>query len=144
MAKIIDTKVDSRKFNKSSYFLKIVFLGIFLGLAFYGLFFIINKYTSVDIASNVATILIATIGVILMAANRLPRPLLITVSSAVLLWDLAGWLTGLSWLESILYSVLLYVLSYVMFSWFARYSRTVPVLVFTVIAVIIIRIIIIL
>ena len=79
-----------------------------------------------------------------MTTNRLPRPLLITVASAVLLWDLAGWLTGLSWLESILYSVLLYALSYVMFSWFARYSRTVPVVIFTVFAVIIIRIIIIL
>lgn len=48
------------------------------------------------------------------------RPLLIVIAAAITLWGLAGWTSGLSWLEAILWSAILFAISYVVFLWLAR------------------------
>ncbi|MBC7943628.1 hypothetical protein H7X68_03975 [Candidatus Saccharibacteria bacterium] len=90
---------------------------------------------SIELSGNIANILVATIGLAVLVRLRALRPLIIAVAAAIVLWGLAGWTNGLVWGEVVFWSALLYSLSYVLFSWISRYSRSVPVLVAVVIVV---------
>jgi hypothetical protein len=75
-----------------------------------------------------------------MVTMRMPRPIIIVISSAATLWGMATWTIGLSLGEIIAWEVALYALAYVLFSWVSRYSRFVPVLMFMIAIVVITRI----
>ncbi len=96
---------------------------------------------SVSIAGNVAGILVATIGLGILVRLQVLRPLIIAISTAILLWGLSGWTEGLGWAEIIAWSSILYGLSYVLFSWVSRYTRSVPVLVSAIVIVVLARIV---
>jgi hypothetical protein len=67
---------------------------------------------------------------------KMVRPLIISVSSAAVLWGLAVWTHDLFWLEAILWCVVLYAIAYLLFSWIARYLLIRPVL-FAMLAIIV-------
>ena len=48
------------------------------------------------------------------------RPLLVALAAAVTLWGMSVWLGGLYWFEALAWSILLYALSYVVFTWLVR------------------------
>ncbi len=96
---------------------------------------------SVGVAGNVAGVLVATIGLGIMVRLRVLRPLIIAVSTAIILWGLSGWTEGLGWAEIVAWSTVLYALSYVLFSWISRYARSVPVLMAALAIVVIARIV---
>lgn len=99
---------------------------------------------SVSVSGDIATILVAVIGIALMIRLRIMQPLIIAVASAAVLWGLGGWTNGLAWGEIVAWSALLYGLSYLLFSWISRYTRIVPVLIYIIAIVLTIRIILVL
>lgn len=143
MAKVIPTEENIRS-GAIPYSAKAVaLLGALLGLGFWLLSTLLNQFMiqpilchsatgtcikSVSMSGDVATILIATIGIMLMINLKMVRPLIISVSTAAALWGLAVWTIGLGWIEAIIWSVVLYTVAYVLFSWIARYLLIKPVL----------------
>ena len=145
MAKIIDSNIESLPVNRPNSVWKTALIGLMLGILYCCLTALIMYFTkSIDIAGNIATILIATIGIVIMLKMFIARPLLVALASAVALWGLASMTNGLVWYEIIAWSSLLYSLSYTVFSWVASYKKAVPAVVAVIIVVAIIRVVIIL
>ena len=116
---------------------RIVFTGAVLGLIWWVLATLIRIYiiepmacrdlanavTCVDsfgVAGNIATVIVAVLGAFALVRTLQPRPMIIAVAAAVVLWGLGQYLTGLSWYEAILWSVVLYAATYVLFGLVAR------------------------
>ncbi len=87
-------------------------------------------------AGVVATIVVTIAGLMGLVRFGIYRPLLIAIAGAATLWGLAGWTSGLGWLEALLWSALLYALTYVAFLWIARIRPFVVALVIVVLVVI--------
>lgn len=96
---------------------------------------------SIGVSGNIATVLVATISLIGLIRFRVPRPIIVAVATAIVLFGLSNWTNGLAWPEVVAWSLALYALSYSLFAWISRYSRAVPVIIATVIIVVLIRII---
>lgn len=145
MAEIIDSNVESLLVNRPSSVWKIALIGLTLGILYWCLTaLIMNFIKSIDIAGNIVTILVGLIGIVVMLKMFIARPLLVALASAVALWGLASMTDGLVWYEIIVWSALLYGLSYTVFSWIASYKKTVPAVVAVIVVVAIIRLVIIL
>jgi len=132
-------------------------LGAALGLIFWIFTVLIGRYVveplvckdlvdaavcvdAVPVAGKIATILVAVLGVIAMVRVGIARPIIIAVATAALLWNLAGWTQGLFWLESIVWSVLLYALCFALFAWITRHVTLWVTIVVSLLIVLIIRI----
>ena len=145
MAKVIPAEGNVRSETISYSVQAIALLGALLGLGFWLLSTLLNRFIiepiicqssdtlicakSISMSGDVATILIAAIGIMLMISLKMVRPLIISVSSAAVLWGLSVWTSSLGWVEAIFWSVILYTIAYVLFSWIARYLLIKPVLV---------------
>lgn len=142
MAEIIDSNVESQPVSKSYYIWRIALVGAILGLLYWFFTEIVLRFiNSIGVAGGVASILVATIGIIIMLNLFTARPLLISLACAVSLWGLAQLTDGLQWFEIIAWNVIIYGLSYLLFSWVARYKRVVPALVAVIVIVVIVRIV---
>jgi apolipoprotein N-acyltransferase len=75
---------------------------------------------SFGVAGNIMTVVVAILGVFALIRTLQPRPIIIAVASAVVLWGLGQYLNGLVWYEAILWSVLLYAVTYILFGLVAR------------------------
>ena len=91
-------------------------------------------------AGRVATILVAALAIAGMVRLGVFRPIIIAVATACLLWPLSSYTLGLSWFESLLWSVLLYALLYALFGWIARASSSIFAIVASFVIVIIVSI----
>lgn len=137
--------------------LKVVLIGAGIGLTFWILTAILARYVveplacremanvafcvnATGIAGNISTILVAIASVFALIRLGIVRPIIITVASAALLWNLGAMLVGLFWLEAILWSVALYAVTYGLFAWITRYSRLWAVITITLLVILIIRI----
>ena len=82
-----------------------------------------NAVTCVDsfgVAGSIATVIVAIIGVFVLVRTLQPRPVIIAVAAATVLWGLGQYLSGLAWYEAILWSIALYAATYVLFGLVAR------------------------
>jgi len=82
-----------------------------------------NAATCVDaygVAGSIATIIVAIIGVFMLIRTLHPRPIVIAVAAAAVLWVLGHYVSGLAWYESVLWAVVLYAATYVLFGMIAR------------------------
>jgi len=141
MAKIIKWDTESQTIGTSYSFWRIALFGALLGVIYWGLTVLINRFIdSISISGNIASILVATLGIILMLRFRMAQPLIVAVAAGASLWGLSQWTNGLGWIEIIAWSALLYGLVYTLFSWIARYARVVPVLIAIILIIIILRI----
>ena len=95
---------------------------------------------SVSVAGDITTILVAIIGVAVMIRFRIMQPLIVSAAAAATLWGLSGWTNGLVWAEIIVWSALLYALAYLLYSWIARYTRLMSVVIGIAVVVVVIRI----
>lgn len=87
-------------------------------------------------AGNIATVIVAIVGVVTLVRLGVFRPLLIVLGAAISLWGLAAWLSGLGIFEQIIWSVVLYTLLYSLYAWIARIRHAVVViLVFIAVAI---------
>lgn len=96
---------------------------------------------SVGVAGNVATVLIAAIGLGVLVSLRAARPIVVVTVSAILLWGLSTWTQGLGWAEIVAWSALLYGLSYVLFSWICRFNDNMSVVVGSLLVAVVARIV---
>lgn len=71
-------------------------------------------------AGVVALIITAIVGLLGLVRLAIYRPLLVSLATAISLWSLGSWISGMFWLEAIAWSVILYALSYVLFTWLVR------------------------
>ena len=141
MAKIIESDALPQTISSSYSWWQNASLGIFLGVIYWGLVLLIGNYvSSKDISSNIATIITATMGIVFMLRLQMAQPLIINVASALSLWGLLSWLSGLNAIETVGWMLLLYGLCYVLFSWLARIVRVTPLIIMVIIAVIAIRV----
>ncbi|MBC7868976.1 hypothetical protein H7X69_02240 [Candidatus Saccharibacteria bacterium] len=157
MANVILDETHPQVVSLSYSWWRIALLGAGLGIVYLILTFLVSHFiidpifcgsnvnalactNSIGLAGNVASILVATIGLAVLVGLKVLRPLIVAVAAAIVLWGLAGWTNGLSWIEIAFWSALLYGLSYVLFSWISRYSRTIPVLISVALVVFIARI----
>jgi hypothetical protein len=156
MARIIETNIASQTIAQFYPFWKIFFISVFMGIVYWWLTGIVSALvispmycgtTSgawvcsdiVGVSGNIATILVATISILIMLYLRMHQPLIIAVASGLLLWGLSRWTDGLLVIEIIFWDIALYVLSYILFSWVTRYSRALPVIVTVVIVIITVK-----
>jgi len=116
---------------------RIVFVGAVLGLIWWVLTALIANYiiepiacrdlanaaTCLDgsgVAGSIATVIVAILGAFALVRTLQPRPIIIAVASAAVLWTLGQYLSGLAWYEAILWAVVLYAATYVLFGLVAR------------------------
>lgn len=97
---------------------------------------------AVDLSGNIASILAAVGGLGVLVWLKVLRPLIVVVAALAVLWGIAGWTKGLGWAEIAVWSTVLYALTYSLFGWICRYSRSVTVLIGVVAVIIVARIII--
>lgn len=90
-------------------------------------------------AGNVATIIAGLVGLLGLVRLSVYRPLLVVIASAIALWGIGDWVSGLAWFEAIAWIVLLYAICYVAFSWLVRPRAMVPVLIVLLVVVILAR-----
>jgi len=134
-----------------------VILGASVGLVFWILTVLIGRYIiealacgpvlnaalcadPKPLAGNIATILVAVLGVVAMVRIGAARPIIVAVAAAALVWDLAAWTNGLFWLEAIAWSIIIYALAYALFAWITRYAILWATIVISLLIILIIRI----
>lgn len=158
MAKIISTNIESRTISEYYPFFKITLIGIFIG----SIYWLVAKFVemfvieplfcgqttgslicidSIGVSGDIATILIATIGLIMMVYLRMYYPLIIAMATGFILWGLSRWTDGLPIAEIILCDVILYAVSYNLFSWITRYFRITPIIMTTIFVIGVARVI---
>ncbi len=158
MAKVIVDEGQVREVSQYYIWWHLALTGAGLGLVYWVMTYLVGHFiidqlycgnsvsaitcsNSTSISGNIADILVAAIGLVVMVRMRVFRPIIIAVASAILLWGLAGWTEGLWFLEAIVWSVLLFALCYLMFSWVGRYARSTAVLIAVLVIVVIGRIV---
>ena len=116
---------------------RIVFIGAVLGLIWWLLTALITSYIiepmacrdlanaamCVDgsgVAGSIATVIVAILGAFALVRTLQPRPIIIAVASAAVLWVLGQYLSGLAWYEALLWAVAFYAATYVLFGLTAR------------------------
>ena len=141
MAELIDSSVDSQVIGSSYSLWKYILIGVFLGLLHHGVFILLGNYIKTDsVTDAISTIIVGTIGTVVMARFYIPQALLINIAAGASIWGLSGWVTGLMWYEIVGFSMLLYGLSYVLFSWVARFTKFMPVIISMLVIVVAARI----
>ncbi len=133
---------------------RIIFTGAFLGLLWWITTVILKNYIvepvacrdlanaascigSSGVAGAIATVIIAIIGAIILVRTLQPRPIVIAIAAAALLWSLGYYITGLAWYEGLLWAVLLYALTYVLFGLVARIV-SLPIAIITAIVLVVV------
>jgi len=142
MAKVIKSDTEPQSINSSYSLQRVVLVGVVLGIIFWVLSSFLGNYIHpTETAGNIATILVATLGIMIMMRYRMAQSIVIAVATGATLWGLAQLTRGLSWVEVAIWSVFLYGLAYALYSWMARYIKPIPVLAAMLIIVIAVRVV---
>lgn len=92
------------------------------------------------VAGAIAAILVGIGGLVALIRFNQPRPVIVAVGAAAVLWSLGAYLQGIGWLEALVWSLLLYVATYVLFWLIARIPWIVGSIAVAVVTVLVIRI----
>lgn len=101
-----------------------------------------NASTCLDsfgVAGNIALVMVALLGAYVLIRSLQPRPIIIAIASAVMLWGLAGLMNGLVWYESLLWAVGLFAVTYMLFSMVVRIHSLVFSLITAAIVLVVVR-----
>ncbi|MFZ1249925.1 MAG: hypothetical protein WAR37_00525 [Candidatus Microsaccharimonas sp.] len=118
---------------------KIIYIGLGMGIIWWVLSSIFRQYVvepiacrdlvnaascvnSFGIAGSIMTVLVAVVGTLLLVRYLQPRPVIVSVATAVILWNLASLADGLDWWFVLLIAIFFYAGSYGLFSLVARIS----------------------
>jgi hypothetical protein len=96
---------------------------------------------AIDVAGGIATVLVAVAAIFVGLWWRLARPAFVAIAAALMLWGLASWLTGLFWVEAVVWSALVGALVYLLFSWLNRTQSIALTIILTALIVIAERIV---
>ncbi len=132
--------------------LLIIATGAVAGLALWGLSVILDTYiyktilcradaavqcaSSTQYATITAAILAAAVGLFGLVRLHVYRPLLIVIATFVSLWGLVGMVSSMAWYIAGLAIILLYGLSFGVFSWIARIRHFVIAIIVVIILVV--------
>lgn len=136
--------------------IKVPVIGLIVGVLWWGLTSILRTYVveplacrdlssaavcvdAFGVAGSVAAILVALLGIGLLIRIWQPRPVIIALATLALLWSLGSYLQGLHWAETLVWSLALYAVSYVVFSFVVRIRLPWVALVVAVLIVLAIR-----
>lgn len=121
MAKLLNTEVESERILNSNMVYKVAFMGLLSGIFFWFVVALIDYYVnSLNLSSNLTSILAMVFGLILMVRIRTEHALIIAVATTICLWGLGLWIDGLLWWEMLLSSAVLFMLSFVVMYWITR------------------------
>lgn len=115
----------------------IVYIGLAMGLLWWVLTTILRYYVvepiacrdlstatacvnAIGVSGSIAAVLVTAVGTFLLVRFLQPRPIIITVATAALLWTLGGVMDGIAWYFTILWALFFYAASYGLFSLVAR------------------------
>lgn len=141
MAKVVHTNVESDLVKNSVSLAKIAFVGILIGAANWFLTAAVDYYAeSLALASNVSSILVAFMGWIILVRMRYVDNFIVPFAACAALWGMGAWLDGLVWWSILLASIVMYLISYILFGWLMRYKKSSIALLLVLIVVIIVRI----
>ena len=129
MAKVINSDVASKETTEQPSMLFILILGIISGV----LYILTEKSTinsglSLENSAAIASILVCFFMMMLGAATRIRRPIIISILVMISLWNLYKITSEFGFIVNILICLLLYMISFLLFSWIARYKK--PYLIF--------------
>ena len=116
---------------------RIVYIGLGMGLLWWVLTAILCQYVvepiacrdlssaaacvnSIGVSGSIATVLVAVVGTLLLVRYLQPRPIIISVATAILLWDLGLLVNGLAWWVTMLWALFFYAAAYALFSMVSR------------------------
>lgn len=117
--------------------IKSTYVGLGMGVAWWVLTALIRRYVvetlacrdlsaattcvnALSVSGAIAAIVIAVLGTIALIRWAQPRPIVVSLATLVVLWGLGGLESGLSWYGALAGSVVLYGLSYTLFSLVTR------------------------
>ena len=157
MAKLIIEDSVSRKIGMTSKWWFVLVIGAGMGLLYWLFTKLIDQFiieaifcgssfnadmcsNAIGTSGNLAGILVALIGLVLLIRVSTPRPLIVSIATFITLWGMASWTSGLGWAEIVAWEVLLFILSYCLFSWLSRYKRSAVAISLTLVAIIVLRI----
>lgn len=124
MAKVISNQSGSEAIISSRPWWQMTLLGLVIGLVFLVFTYLASNLVDTSIAGNIATIIAATIGIVVMVKLRMARPIIITTAAALILWSLADLTSGLSLIENAGWSLGLYGITYNLLGQIARFNGT--------------------
>lgn len=118
---------------------RVVYIGLSLGLLWWILTALLRQFivepfacrdlstaaacvNAVDVSGSIAAVLVAAAGTFLLVRFVQPRPIIISVATAAILWSLGGILNGIPWFFAILWALFFYAVAYTLFSLVARIS----------------------
>ncbi len=90
-------------------------------------------------ATMIAGLLAGIVGLLGLVRLSVYRPLLIVLAAVIALWGIGALTAQLPWYEALSWSVILYALTYLAFSWLVRPRLFVPAVILVVVAVVLIR-----
>lgn len=114
--------------------IQIVLLGVIVGAATWLIALIVDRFILSSLmcgsaesceaatvtAGNIALVLTAIGALLGLVKLGVYRPLLVVLAASIVLWSMSAILLGVQWYEALAWTVLLYALSYIAFSWFVR------------------------
>lgn len=136
----------------TSQLLQTLLLGFIVGVAVWGLTFVIDTYIlraimcqgdqtigcSVGSYAEASAAILATgLGLFGLMRLRVFRPLLVALASLVALWGVIAMTSGLQWY--MVGAALLYAISYAFFAWIARIRSFIVVLIVLVVIIAVVR-----
>jgi hypothetical protein len=116
---------------------QIIYIGLGMGLLWWILTAILRQYVvepiacrdlstatacvnSIGVSGSIAAVIVAVAATFLLVRYLQPRPIIISVATMVLLWDLGSILNGLAWWIVLLWVLFFYAASYGLFSMVSR------------------------
>ncbi|OJU87584.1 hypothetical protein BGO17_01145 [Candidatus Saccharibacteria bacterium 49-20] len=116
---------------------QIIYIGLGMGLLWWVLTAILRQYVvepiacrdlsaaascinAVGISGSIAAVLVAVAGTWALIRYLQPRPIIISVATLILLWDLSSLVNGMTWWATLLAALFFYTASYGLFSMVAR------------------------
>jgi hypothetical protein len=145
MAQVIQEETRPQAISQSYVWWKVCVTGAGIGVLWWLLTFLIDHFVvdpllcksaidantcsnSIELSGNIATILASVVGLGLLIRQRVLRPIVVALASAITLWGLAVWVDDLVYGEALLWGAFLYGLTYMLYSWVSRYTLSVPVM----------------
>ncbi|NTW61367.1 hypothetical protein HGB24_01595 [Candidatus Saccharibacteria bacterium] len=141
MARVIGREIDSDTIIDYYPTGKIVAYGILAGVLVWLFGTWASQYMALGLAGNLATIMVGIIMTAVLIWLRVSRPLLVVISVSLVLWGMLEWIRGIDWRLALAFSALLYLISYLLFSWLSRQKNTLILLILTVVVVILMRLV---
>lgn len=151
-----DGKPSLIELNPQSLF-QVALLGLSLGVIFWLLTLLIRQVVFIPLfcgdpsnsmcvgatgSAGVVALIITTIaGLLGLVRLGIYRPLLVALAVAVSLWGIAGWTANMYWFEAVAWTIVLFALSYVMFTWLVRLRSFVAAVIAVVVVTVLARII---